>query len=102
MKRDGILRTVWTQDAANVALLEPTLGKIVGRNADRISELFVSKRASGWTVDQRGFVAELLRAMQNERRERSFRDRDIGIGSFNDHLCSNRISGFCRIYRITA
>jgi hypothetical protein len=102
MKRHSILRTIWTQDAADVALLEATLGKIMGRNADRISELFVSKRAACWTVDQRGLIAELLRAMQDKRRERSFRDRDVGVGAFDYHLYSYRISVFCRIYRITA
>ena len=79
MKRHRILRTVWTQDAADVAFLEATRGKIVGRNADCIGELFVSKRASGWTIDERGLVAELLGAMQDERRKRSFRNRDIGV-----------------------
>src|ERR1041385_3446761 len=86
MKRDAILRTVWTQDAADVALLETTLGKIVGRDADRIGELFISERASGWAVDQRGLVAELLCAMQDERRERSFRDRDIRVRAFDYHV----------------
>src|SRR6185295_12076619 len=102
MKRDAILRTVWAQDAADVALLEAARGKIVRHNADRIGELSVSERASGWTIDQRGLVAELLCAMQDEWRQRSFGYGDIRIGAFNNHCSLYRISGFCRIYRITA
>src|SRR5689334_16189979 len=86
MKRDGILGTIWAQDAADVALLETALRKIVGRNADRVSELFESKRASGRTVDQRGLVPELVRAMQDKRRERSFRDRYIRVRAFDYHV----------------
>src|SRR6185312_2150975 len=100
MERDAILRTVWAQDPADVPFPEATLGKIVGHDADRVSDLCVSERASARAVDQRGLVAELLCAMQHEGRERSFRDRDIWVGAFNDHLLY-RISGFCRIYRIT-
>src|SRR5690348_5348440 len=99
MKGDAILRTVWTQDAADVALLETTRGKIVGHDADRVGELFVSKRASGWTVDQRGLVGELLRAVHYERRERGFRDRDIRIGAFDYHVWL-QIFGIYRIFGI--
>src|SRR5215813_7721698 len=85
MKRDAVLRTVWAQDAANVAFFEATLGKIVGHDADRLRELPVGERASCGSVNQRGFVAQLLSAMQREGRKRSFRDRDIWVGAFNNH-----------------
>src|ERR1051326_4461338 len=86
MKRDSILRTVWTQDAADIAFFEAAFGKIVGRDADRVGELFESKRASGGAVDQHGLVAKLLCAMHDERRERSFRDRDIRVRAFDYHV----------------
>src|ERR1044072_9036548 len=85
MKRNAILRTVWTQDAADVTFPEATHGKIVGHDANRVSHLLVSERASGGPVDQRGLVAELLRAMQHERRKRSFGYRNIWVGAFNNH-----------------
>ena len=66
----------------------------MGHDADRISDLLKSERASAGPVNQRGFVAELLGAMQNERRKRSFRDRDIWIGAFNNHCPFTGLQNF--------
>jgi len=88
MKRHGILRAVWAQDAENVAFAEAARGEVVGRDTDLVGELCVSDNPAGWPVNQSRLVAELFGAVQHERRQRGFGDRDVWIGAFDDHVVS--------------
>src|SRR5215213_1992998 len=74
MKSNGILGTVWTQDAEHIAFLETALGQVVGHDADRVRQLLVSDGPAGWSIDKSGLVGELFCTVQNERRQRRRRD----------------------------
>src|SRR5688572_6536516 len=102
VKRDGVLRAIWTQDADDLALAETTLGQVVGDNGDRVGQLREGDGAAGWTVDQRRFVSEFRRALHDKRSQGSFGNLYVRIGTFEYHLqFFGRVTGFDFAHTLT-
>src|SRR5690242_16935824 len=93
MKRDRILRAVWTYDPEHLALSETALLKVVSNDGDRVAELREREGASGWAINQRGLVGELAGAMHDERGQGNLGNLYVRIGTFDDHRVLGELVG---------
>src|SRR4029450_5978312 len=71
---------------ARTVLVCPGAGGECGRRAaNPCAELCIGDGAPGRAVDKRRLVADSVRTLQDERRERDVRDVDIGQWASKDH-----------------
>ncbi len=83
--------TIRREDREHVAFRESARGESGGDALDAGGERGIRKHAAGWSVDERGFVAERARASENEFVERDVGDHDVGVGAAMDHLAKMRL-----------